>query len=153
MEIIRLFASGNWPATLMSASQFFSNLPGVVLAVSFGEVMGLLRVLGATVAVSLLAYYVLKLMGGARARQFRRSGGNLQLLESVGIGVGTSLQLVKAADKFLVIAVSKERVSLLTELENIELDERAAQVESTVPFGSLLAKFMKPKDDNGAEEK
>ena len=111
------------------------------------------RFIGATVFVALLAYYVLKLMGGARLRQFRRGGGNLQLIDSLSVGVGTVIQIVKAGEKYLVISVTKERVTLLTEVENLEFAAEGEQSfdPSQVPFGTVLAKFMKPKDSTGDE--
>ena len=146
---LTLFFAENWPAT-MSASQFFSIMPSAVLMAG-AQFWFWFRFIGATVFVALLAYYVLRLMGGARARQFGRvSGRNLQLIDSISVGVGTSIQIVKAGDKYLVISVSKERVTLLTEVENLELAE---EIEtnfdpSQVPFGTVLARFMKPKDPN-----
>ena len=109
------------------------------------------RFIGATVFVALLAYYVLKLMGGTRARQFGRiRGRNLQLIDSISVGVGTSIQIVKAGEKYLVISVTKERVTLLTEVEDLEFAEEAEPGfdPSQVPFGTVLAKFMKPRDPN-----
>ena len=110
------------------------------------------RLIGATIFVSLLAYYVLKLMGGARARQFGRviSGRNLQLIDSISVGVGTSIQIVRAGKKYLVISVNKERVTLLTEIEDLEFAEEGEQNfdPAQIPFGTVLARFMKPKDPN-----
>ena len=114
------------------------------------------RFIGATIFVSLLAYYVLRLMGGARVRQFGRTRGNLQLIDSISIGVGTAIQIVKAGEKYLVISVSKERVTLLTEIEDLELSEENEQGfdPSQVPFGTILARFMKPKDpDSTGDER
>ena len=114
------------------------------------------RFIGATIFVSLLAYYVIRLMGGARVRQFGRTRGNLQLIDSISVGVGTAIQIVKAGEKFLVISVSKERVTLLTEIEDLELAEESEQGfdPSQVPFGTILARFMKPKDpDSTGDER
>ena len=91
-------------------------------------------------------------MAGQRGRQFRRTSGSLQLIDSINVGLGTSILIIKAADKFLVISVSKDRVTLLTEVENIELAEESGQVfdPGQVPFGKILAKFIKPKDSNSS---
>ena len=134
----------------MSASQFFSVLPTSFLMAG-AQFWFWFRFVGATVFVSLLAYYVLKLMGGARARQFSRaSGKNLQLIDSISVGVGTSIQIVKAGEKYLVISVNKERVTLLTEVEDLEFAEEGEPSfdPSQIPFGTVLARFMKPKDPN-----
>ena len=146
---LTLFIAENWPAT-MSASQFFSIMPTALLMAGT-QFWFWFRFIGATIFVSLLAYYVLKLMGGARARQFGRvSGRNLQLIDSINVGAGTSIQIVRAAEKYLVISVSKERVTLLTEVEDLEFAEESGQSfdPSQIPFGTVLAKFMKPKDQN-----
>ena len=145
---LTLFFAENWPAT-MSASQFFSIMPTAFLMAG-AQFWFWFRFIGATIFVSLLAYYVLKLMGGARARQFRRASGNLQLIDSISVGVGTSIQIIKVGEKFLVISVTKERVTLLTEVEDLELIEEGEQNFdlSHIPFGTVLAKFMKPKDSD-----
>lgn len=146
MEVF-LSALSNWPALVTSAGQFFTNSPAFLTSPPSSQFWVFFRVIGATVFVSLLAYYVLKLMGGARARQFKRSSGNLQLIDSISIGIGTSVQIVKAGEKYLVISVTKERVTLLTEVENLEFSEETESFDPTqLPFGKILAKFMKPKD-------
>ena len=149
MEIIpALLYAKNWPAT-MSASQFFSIMPFSFLMAGT-QFWFWFRFIGATIFVALLAYYVLRLMGGARARQFRRTSGNLQLIDSVSVGVGTTIQIVKAGEKYLVIAVNKERVTLLTEVSELEFAEESVSNfdPSQVPFGTVLARFMKPKDQD-----
>ena len=136
----------NWPATI-SVGQFFTNLPVFLMSPPSSQFWVIARVIGATIFVSLLAYYVLKLMGGARARQYKRSSGNLQLIDSISIGIGSSIQIVKAGEKYLVISVTKERVTLLTEVENLELSEETENFDpSKLPFGKILQKFLKPKD-------
>ena len=147
--ILTLLFAENWPAT-MSASQFFSIMP-VSILMAGTQFWFWFRFIGATIFVSLLAYYVLRLMGGARVRQFGRTRGNLQLIDSISVGVGTSIQIVKAGEKYLVISVTKERVTLLTELEDLEdLAQEGEQAfdASQVPFGTILARFLKPKDPN-----
>ena len=108
------------------------------------------RFIGATVFVALLAYYVLKLMGGARARQFRRTSGNLQIIDSISVGVGMTVQIVKAGDKYIVISVTKEGITMLTEIGSLEFEDESEQGidPSQVPFGSVLSKFMKPKEQD-----
>ena len=147
---VTLLIAENWPAT-MSASQFFSIMPTAFLMAGT-QFWFWFRFIGATVFVSLLAYYVLKLMGGARARQFSRaSGRNLQLIDSISVGVGTSIQIIKAGEKYLVISVNKESVTLLTEVENLEDPAEEGEQNfdpSQIPFGTVLARFMKPKDQD-----
>ena len=136
----------NWPAT-NSVGQFFSNLPSFLMSPPSSQFWDIARVVGATIFVSLLAYYVLKLMGGARARQYKRSSGNLQLMDSISIGIGSSIQIVKAGEKYLVISVTKERVTLLTEVANLEFAEETEHFDpSKLPFGKIFQRFIKPKD-------
>ena len=140
----------NWPATANAAGQFFSVVPTAVLMLPSDQFWFWFRWVGATVFVSLLAYYVIKLMAGARGRQFKRTSGNLQLIDSISVGLGTSVQIIKAGEKYIVISVSKERVTYLTEVEHLEFAEEGDQVfdPSQVPFGAVLAKFLKLKDQD-----
>lgn len=142
------FAHKNW---LALAGQFFGGFGAVLIAAPSAQFWFLARVFGATVFVALLAYYVIKLMAGSRGRQFRRGAGNLQLIDSMGVGLGATVHLIKAGEKYLVISVTKERVDMLAEVEKIELAENSGTGfdSAQVPFGSLLAKLIKPKDQDG----
>jgi len=133
-----------------------ANLPGSSTA---NMVWRLLQVVLATIFVSLLAYYSLKMLGLARSRRGFGNSGNLSVLETIVVGQQSMVQLIKAGDKFLVIGVTKERVTLLSELDDtqVEMPEISGFGVSGTAFGNVLSRFLPPKgdanDDGGENSK
>lgn len=69
------------------------------------------------VLVLVLALYFTKLFarsGGRAAKGARR--GNLEVIEAVAIGGGKTLELVRATDRYFVVALGKDTVTLLGEV-------------------------------------
>lgn len=104
------------------------------------------RFFAATVFVAWLAWFATKKLAGAR-----KAGGvgkNLSVIEAVNLGGHAIVQLVKAGDKFLVVGVTKERVTVLTELDAEQISEPEAVELKTMetPFGKVLSRFIQPKE-------
>jgi len=97
-----------------------------------------------TVLVILLCYFGLRLLGRVKGRG--SAGGNLQLVESILVGSQNMVQLVRAGDKYLVIGVSKERVTLLAELDEEKIKEMEPLPPVGESFNKVLARFLPPKE-------
>ena len=139
------YLTANRLVASLSASQFF------VATMSSTFVISTLRLIGATIFVALLAYYVTRLMAGARLRKSRSRGkGTLQLIESINITRESGVHLVKAADKYMVVGVTKENVNLLAELSEEDLPEipESTADQANVPFGKLLSRFINKQGNN-----
>jgi len=106
----------------------------------------LIRIILAFAVVLLLAYYATRFLG-ASGRLSRARKPNLRVLEAITISQQNSVQLVRAGSKHLLLGVSKERVTLLAELDETELDvSQYAQTAAPVPpFEKVLGKLMKPR--------
>jgi len=92
------------------------------------------------VGIMILAYYVTRVLG-VRVRGI--SGGNLKVIEGVGVGQGSSVLLLKAGKKYVLIGVTKDRISHLTELEESDIE-----LKETPPpgrFDAYLGNFLKGK--------
>jgi len=87
-----------------------------------------------------LAYYVTRALA-VKVRGF--AGGNLKIIEAVAVGQGCSVFLLKAGKKVLLIGVTKEKITYLTEMEEADIEFR----ESTTParFDAYLGGFLKGK--------
>jgi len=110
----------------------------------------MLRFVGATLLVALLAWFATKkLFGGARGG-FRRGGENLSVIESVGLVGQATLHLVKAGEKYFVVSATKERVTFLAEVDKDDIAEleNVAPTPMNSPFGKVFSRFIKPKDGN-----
>jgi len=148
MESLNLLLSEIRPA-VMSADRFFSILSVSASDMFGGMIWSFVQFIAATIFVAILAYYVTKRMFGARGAAMGRNGGNLAIVESVNVGGQAIIQLVKAGDKYLVIGVTKERITMLSELSAEQITEFEAPDSTGLnsPFGKILSRFMPPKDE------
>ena len=93
-----------------------------VLAVSSLEsFLQLIGVLLIFVFVLLITYLTTKWMGGFQ--KARSNNKNLKIIETIHVGNNKIVEIVQAGTKYLVIAVGKDEVHLLTELSEAELTE------------------------------
>lgn len=93
-----------------------------VLAVSSLEsFLQLIGVLLIFVFVLLITYLTTKWMGGFQ--KAHSNNKNLKIIETIHVGNNKIVEIVQAGTKYLVIAVGKDEVHLLTELSEAELTE------------------------------
>ena len=73
--------------------------------------------------------------------------GNIQVLETLKITQNKYLQIVRAGDKYLVIAVCKDTVTMLAEVskESLVPEQSSQQRGMQMGFGEILDK-MKNRD-------
>ena len=90
---------------------------------AFGFVGQFLYIILVTAIVGLLAYWCTRMMAAQRRG---RRGGNLAVLESVSVVAQAMVQLVRAGEKYLVIGVTRNKVTLLTELDKSQVTELEA---------------------------
>ena len=116
-----------------------------------GNVMGhigsFLTILLALGVVILIAYFSIRLMGGARNL---KKSGNIKIIEAIGVGYQSNLQLVKVGKKHLLIGVSRAGIKYLTEIE--EADINTEEKTTQVPFERHLAKFFKKGQDTNDKQ-
>jgi flagellar biogenesis protein FliO len=165
MEFLNFMLNEIRPAVVMSADRFFSMLysdiadtvtevaieapsafEATATSMFTGMIWPMIRFFAATGLVAILAYYATRRLTGARGR-LRRSngGGNLELIESVNVAGQAVVQIVKAGEKYLVLGVTKENITMLTEVEQITEAEIIENAPS--PFGKIFSRFITPKDE------
>jgi len=115
----------------------------------------LITVIGALALVLALAYFSIRLMGRARGAG-GRSQRNVKMVEALGVGPHNSVQLIQAGDKFFLIGVSRNGITLLGEVngESLTIDSKPLPA---MPFEGYLSRFMPKKkggegDDNQPKE-
>ena len=79
------------------------------------SVAQMITVLIIFVAVLALTYYVTKWI--AKYQQVSNSGNNMEIMETMRISANKYLQIVRVSDKYLVLCVCKDTVTLLCELD------------------------------------
>ncbi|WP_341877198.1 flagellar biosynthetic protein FliO [Defluviitalea saccharophila] len=89
------------------------------------------------------AYYVTKWIG--RFQYQRYQGGNIKVLESVGIGYQKMLQLIQVGDRIYLIGISKDNIVYLTEVEKEAIQNLKENIKDSphIKFDSYLKHWIK----------
>jgi len=90
------------------------------------------------VGVVVLAYFCTKWLG--TAKQTRR-GANLSVLESMGMGQQSAIQIIRVGSKFFLVGITKEHVTLLSELDEESLvlpEARTINLQGTPTFAQAF---------------
>ena len=127
-----LLIQNNWPDFSMMG-QFFSILLMVLI-------------------VAGMAYFSTKLL--ARGGRIRSAKRNLEVTESAGVGTQAMVQIIRAGNRYYLVGVTKERVSMLAELDEEQLTLTVPDSTET-PFDKLLQRFMnrdKPESSENRNE-
>ena len=111
-----------------------------------GTIGQLVRLVAAFVIVLFLAYYITRFLG-ASGRLSRARGANIKVLEATSVGQAGSVQLVRVGQKVLLLGVTKEHISVLTEMTEDELDVSiyTPSPAPALPFDKVLGRLYKPR--------
>ena len=113
-------------------------MEGNSLISQVGIVLGTL--LGIAV-ILYLAYISTKLLG--RKISVRSSSGRkLKILDSVSVGQGKSLIIVKAGEKTFLVGAASESINLISELDSSEYAEDETPSESGMDFKTAFKKVL-----------
>lgn len=107
------------------------------------EILRLLTVLLIFVFVLFITHFVTKFVGNYQKNQFGSRG--IEILEAARLSGNTNIQIVRVANKILVLSVGKENATLLCELSNEEYNELKNNRESETLVGSDSFKGMLEK--------
>lgn len=82
----------------------------------------------------------------AKTQKGRTSEGNLEVMETCRLTPNKYVQIVRAGEKYLVIAIGKDEVHMLAELSREELVFRDTSEEKSVDFAAVFDKVRKLKE-------
>lgn len=82
----------------------------------------------------------------AKTQQGRVTAGNLEVIETCRITSNKYVQIIRAGDKYLVIAVGKDEIHMLAQLSEDELVLRSNGHSENPDFASVLDRVRKLKD-------
>ena len=107
-----------------------------------------LTVLIIFIFVLIITYLTTRYIAGVQKNKIRT--GNMELIETLRISNNKYLQIVKAGSKYLVMAVCKDTVTMLTELDEKELVFVENDTVFLPDFKGILekAKQMQTKNKN-----
>ena len=100
------------------------------------------------ILVLVVCYYTTRFV--AKSQKGLRSGGNLELMESISLGGNRYLQLVKAGGHFMVLALGKDSVQLICELQPDEVHSVARQEGG---FLEILKRAKEKSEDKNERDK
>ncbi len=115
----------------------------VVMAVNstFNSILQFITLLIVFVVILFATYWTTKFVGSYQKVTGRAT--NFEVIETYRIANTKYLQIVKAGNKYLVISVCKENITLLTELSEEEVT--LPQTEGMEPFAKILEKVKNNK--------
>lgn len=124
-----------------------------VFSLGMSSTDNLLQLLGLVVlfiVILVITYYTTKLIGGIKAGQQKK--GNIKVLETFQVTQNKYLQLVQVGKKYIVIAIGKNEIQLITELKENELNEPEECLKQDIKFLDLLSKITKKQEDKNTKE-
>ena len=75
------------------------------------------------------------------------TGGNIEMLESFRIASDKYVQIIRVADKYLAVAVAKDTVTFLAQLDESALVWRESAVGVKMNFQEILEKVREKKKE------
>lgn len=109
---------------------------------SVGSIAQLITVTLIFIFVLFLTYWTTRVAGGYKKQQMK--GNNIHIVETVVIGNGKYVQIIKVGSKYLAIVVCKDTVTKLCELTEDEIDI-VQNTEIKDSFEIILEKIKKKR--------
>lgn len=81
-----------------------------------------------------------------KLQQGNMASGNIELIEAFRLSPGKYIQIVRVGDKYLALAICKDTVTVLTELDKDEIE--IVDKKELVSFKELFEKAKKRADKN-----
>lgn len=100
---------------------------------SFVQMLGLVILL---IVILIAAYYTTKFIGGMRQGQLMHS--NFQVIDAYRISPNKVIQIVKIANKYVVIAIGKDSINYITELDESEIVMKTERDKQPQSFTQIL---------------
>lgn len=112
---------------------------------AFGGIAQFITVLILFVAVLWVTWAVTKWTAGYQKGKW--AGGNIEMLESIRIAPDKYVQIIRVADKYLAVAVAKDTVTFLAELDESALTLKDSRAGAGMSFQELLEKVREKKKE------
>ena len=93
--------------------------------------------------VIFLAYIAARITGSYQSNVLNKQS-NIRIVEAIRISANKTIEIVKIGERYFAIAVCKDNVSLLTELDASEIIEQDKTLEP-IDFKKLLDKMKNEK--------
>ncbi|MBE5941090.1 MAG: hypothetical protein E7264_00985 [Lachnospiraceae bacterium] len=95
--------------------------------------------------VLVLAYLAARIAGGFQSNALNNKS-NIKVIEVFRLSNNKYIQIVKIGEHYLALAICKDQVTVLTQLEESEINKQVASVEP-INFKSILDKMKNERKD------
>lgn len=121
-----------------------AETPAFQSSSSVGELIMLIIIFLLVIAA---CYYVTRFIGNKQTKQLRDS--NFTVIDTCRVTANKFLQLIQVGEKYLVIAVTKDTITVVTEMskEEIHVPEKTQGTETS--FKNVLTDLVNKKKNNG----
>lgn len=82
----------------------------------------------------------------ARYQKGRAGAGNLEIVETCRVSANKYVQIIRAGKKYLVVAIGKDEIHMLSELSEEEIDLQENRQEQALDFASVFDRVKKLKE-------
>lgn len=114
-------SKNNWSSTLGMLGQLF------FLVIIF-------------IIILFMAYYCTRWIAGSKLR-FRKNS-NFEIVESISVGYQSTIQIIKVGEKFLLIGVTKDNISFLSEIEKDSIKINSDKTVEKGYFDKYLEQYL-----------
>ncbi|MBQ9983197.1 MAG: flagellar biosynthetic protein FliO [Lachnospiraceae bacterium] len=97
------------------------------------------------VFVLFLAYVAARVAGGFQANTLNKKS-NIKIIEVCQLGNNKYIEIVKVGERYLALAICKDNVTFLTELDASEVMEHQTSIEP-ISFKNVLEKMKNERKD------
>lgn len=112
---------------------------------TFDSVLELIGLIILFVIIIFATYYTTRFIGNFQNNQMKKS--NFKVIESYRISQGKYLQIIKVSSKYFVIALGKDEITFITQLEEDEILLKDDMAFKDSKFSEYLSNFMSRKKD------
>ena len=103
------------------------------------------------IIVLAMTYFTTRFIGNYQKGHM--SGDNIQIVDTMRLSQNKLIQIVRTGDKYFAIAVCKDTVTLLGEVDKEELVVAAQNSATNEKFESILNRFRKKEQEDKQEDR
>ncbi len=103
------------------------------------------------IIVLVMTYFTTRFIGNYQKGHM--SGDNIQVIDTMRLSQSKLIQIVRTGDKYFAIAVCKDTVTLLGEIDKNEIVVRSQGNVTNEKFENILNRFRKKEQDDKQEDR
>lgn len=104
------------------------------------------------ISVLAVTFLVTRWLGGYQREKLR--GTNVEVIETIKIAPGKYVEIIRTADKYMAVAIGKDTVTMLTELDENAVIRHSETAEVRMNFQDIMNKVRsgdRTKNDRGGD--